>query len=502
MINRRSVLISSSAFALSSLFQKVSAQENGRSVRFSATTADGRKMLRIYAEGVAAMKALGPQDPRSWAFQWHIHATPQPKAQLLDATFPGGKGAAFELAKDAWFTCQSHQGEPEDYFLPWHRLYVMHFEQIIRDLTGQGEFTLPYWDYTSAASFAIPDEFQSKNRNDPVWSALFKPNRNKDGGSLRSADVNAGEPLNKHHRGARNFLVLPNLKEPSYSAFCGQLDSQLHGAVHVFTGDETNMGAVPTAAGDPVFWLHHCNIDRIWAAWNASGGKNPTATNGKDWANTSFVFASPQGQRVEIAIGTISDTAALPYKYDTLPGLPPGPTLASAAPQMNVLLKSVQPGAATALSSPSGPAAAIVLGATPVKTILAPTTPQNRLSQFATSIQTAGAGQFVLLLRDVQAHVNPNTAYQVFLNLPENATDEIQDSHYVGLLNFFGIGTQANHGTHGGGRDIEFDATDVLKRLGAVSALQNETTVTLAPVGAPAASSMPTISGGIELVRR
>ena len=110
------------------------------------------------------------------------------------------------------------------------------------------------------------------------------------------------------------------------------------------------------------------------------------------------------------------------------------------------------------------------------------------------------AGHLVLLLRNVRANLDPNTVYQVFLNLPENATDEVQDQHYVGLLNFFGIEAQLSRGA--GGRDIEFDVTDLINGLSASSALQSQTSVTIAPVGAPAASSVPTIRGGIELQRR
>jgi tyrosinase len=497
MITRRSMLLGASAFALANVFHRARTQQIDQRVRHDAATPEGKKMLRVYAQGVAAMKALAPQDPRSWVFQWYMHATPQSKAQMLDAIFQGASSATFELASDTWYTCQSHQGEREDYFLPWHRLYVMQFEEIIRRLTGRGEFTLPYWDYTSPSSYAIPDEFQSKNGNDPTLSPLFMPNRNKDGGTNRSADVNAGEPLNKYYRGRRNFLVLPNLSERDYSAFCTQLNSQLHNAIHTFTGDNTNMGTTRTAAGDPIFWLHHCNIDRIWAAWNALGGRNPTSTDGTDWADTSFVFASAKGERVAIDISTISNSAALPYKYDKLPGMRPGTTLVSSSSQMNILLKSVSAGAVAASSSPSQPAAAVELGWAPVKTVLAPTASQNQLSAVAAGIKTAGTGHLVLLLRDVQVNLDPSTVYQVFLDLPENASDEVQDQHYVGLLNFFGIGGRAR-----GGRDIEFDVTDLINGLSAASALQSKTSVTIAPVGAPAASSTPRISGGIELQRR
>lgn len=49
-----------------------------------------------------------------------------------------------------------------------------------------------------------------------------------------------------------------------------------HGSYHVFVGGfsgrNTNTGhmsSVPVAAFDPVFWMHHCQIDRLFAIWQA-----------------------------------------------------------------------------------------------------------------------------------------------------------------------------------------------------------------------------------------
>ena len=61
------------------------------------------------------------------------------------------------------------------------------------------------------------------------------------------------------------------------------------GNQQVSTGKE-DMGLLSTAARDPIFYAHHCNIDRLWAEWlrrNPTAHKNPTATA---WLNTSFTF--------------------------------------------------------------------------------------------------------------------------------------------------------------------------------------------------------------------
>lgn len=504
MIDRRTILLTSAATALSSLWMPVRAQP--ASVRYNVASQQGKAMLRIYADAVKRMKALSGRDTRSWIFQWYIHATPEPKDQAINRVFPTPGSPNRALAVETWYTCQAHLGQPEDYFLPWHRLYVMYFEAIVRNVSGRRDFTLPYWDYTTPASYSIPDEFQSKFSSDPVFGTLFQQNRNVDN-RVRYANINAGEPLNKYFTGRDNFLVLPDLRQPSYSSFCSQLDGNLHGSIHVFTGDRTNMGIVPTAAGDPVFWMHHCNIDRIWAAWNAGGGQNPTQTNGINWTDTKFVYVDGNGARTEVAISTVSNPATLPYRYDNLPQ-PTGVAVAAAATPASgnkmVLMKSIAPGAspnaAAPLATTAGTAAAVRLGAAPQTVGLAPTGTQNHLQAIAPSIQAGGPSRLVLTFNGVMAETDPDTVYKVYLDLPPNASPDVADQHYVGLLNFFGAVMTTEHAAHAG-MNTEFDVTDLVAQLKAQNSLGSETSVTLVPVGAPASGSTPVISGGIELQR-
>lgn len=80
-------------------------------------------MLKSYAKAVRTMLALPPEDPRNWYRQAIIHT--------LDC--PHGN----------WW------------FLPWHRAYLGWFEQICRELSGDPQFALPYWDWT--AEQKVPD---------------------------------------------------------------------------------------------------------------------------------------------------------------------------------------------------------------------------------------------------------------------------------------------------------------------------------------------------------
>ncbi|MFD2884266.1 tyrosinase family protein [Pseudomonas lini] len=48
-------------------------------------------------------------------------------------------------------------------------------------------------------------------------------------------------------------------------------EERIHNNVHVWVGGDMGLSSSPN---DPVFFLHHCNVDRLWAAWQA---KHPAA---------------------------------------------------------------------------------------------------------------------------------------------------------------------------------------------------------------------------------
>jgi len=45
----------------------------------------------------------------------------------------------------------------------------------------------------------------------------------------------------------------------------GAVENQPHGFVHVHVGGD--MGSFGSAGQDPIFYAHHCNVDRVWAHW-------------------------------------------------------------------------------------------------------------------------------------------------------------------------------------------------------------------------------------------
>src|SRR3954469_23052608 len=102
--------------------------------RFNLASVNGQVMLKKYAQAVKLMMALPASNPLSWTFQWYTHAVPSntTKAAQIAAIFGPNPSPNKTLATAMWNTCQAHfNAADEQYFLPWHRMYVCFLEEII-----------------------------------------------------------------------------------------------------------------------------------------------------------------------------------------------------------------------------------------------------------------------------------------------------------------------------------------------------------------------------------
>jgi tyrosinase len=445
------------------------AYAQGVRVRHSAYSPQGKAMLVKYETAVKRMMdhAQVPEgDPRSWTFQWYTHFTPPPgKQSELNRIYPQPNAPHRALAQEMWNTCQAHNGQPEDYFLPWHRMFVYFFEEIIREMAQDPGFTLPYWNYSNPADAAIPPEFRV------AGSPLYRANRNP--------GVNTGSKI------PANQVALTALKEKVYSqngadqGFCATLDFGLHGNVHVWVGNGTNMGSVPWAARDPIFWMHHCNIDRLWASWNRGGCKDPPEGSFRD---KQFVFADPKGQKVVATVKDFEDIEKqLRYTYDAF-------ERASCPP----LVAKLNPFVLATIAAPT-----TLVTRTPLRVRLAPPPrptgggPASSLSQQLKALEPTKS--IYLVLEDVHAAAPVNAHYDVYLDLPEGAAPNPESPNYVGTINFFGV-TMGPDMEAMKPRSFSLDVTDKAKALD----LSESPAVTLAPSGEPSEEAKPTI-GKVQL---
>lgn len=231
------------------------------------------------------------------------------------------------------------------------------------------------------------------------------------------------------------------------------------------------MGNPRTAALDPIFYLHHANIDRMWAAWNTMlGNSNPTDP---DWlkgpeavGERKFAMPMPDGSSWVYTPTDVNSLSQLDYSYDDLPvTVSHQPALILAQRLMTL---GVAPAAALAAQGGNmdGGENAELLGA----------------NDGTLQIKSSGARATVRLDSDVRRRVFAGLAVASETKLPdcvylrlENVRGTIDayklrvsvNQQNVGTVALFGL-QQASleDGQHGGaGLAFVFDITEIIDNL-------------------------------------
>lgn len=274
-------------------------------------------IIAAYAVAVRELKRnAGPQH-RLWSFHTQVHGmSPDP----LD-------GLRNQCQHFCW------------YFLPWHRMYLHSFEAICRSIIAESDevdddtkatWALPYWDYDRDGTRELPPVFREPTLNGAP-NPLFEPFRNP---GLNSPVLFQGEAAPRLARlvpaqtTARGWFFATPYSDRFVPAFGGTetgfnhgnapgatpgpLEITPHGSVHVFVGGRMN--DFNQAAGDPIFWLHHCNLDRLWEVWRTSTGLG-LDPRGSRFVDQTFEFLDAAGARLEPTCGSVLNVANLGYSY-------------------------------------------------------------------------------------------------------------------------------------------------------------------------------------------
>ena len=103
-------------------------------VRYDLASAQGARMLEIYAQAISEMQARSEASPLGWMWQWYTHfvSGTTTKAAEIDRIFGANNSGQRSLAEETWNTCQSHAGQNANPFMPWHRMCVHYCERILR----------------------------------------------------------------------------------------------------------------------------------------------------------------------------------------------------------------------------------------------------------------------------------------------------------------------------------------------------------------------------------
>lgn len=419
---------------------------------------EGEKRVASLKAAVAKMKELN-QAPagsvdfrRSWAYWANIHGYYGPESRfgtveakldrliqqdmkeylkyytgIVDQTPPD------DVAKATWGTCEHSSRARQANFFGWHRMYLYYFERVLRWAANDETLRLPYWDYTSVEQLAIPAPYLE------MRSAFYDPRR--DPGMNDGAGIDA------------NLTDVDDLLgNDDYLAYELAIERGVHGNVHCTVGPTcpvAHMGDVPVAAGDPVFYSHHANIDRLWACW-----QNLYPTPAGDWQSQQFSFPDADGQLVTRPVSDFLDSAKLGYVYDNVKDCkrPAGGATPVAAP--GAADEEPQKIARVDKVKVDKPKVAMSLGLAKarLKTTLAAMKPAEKL---------------MLVLEDVAAASQPGVIFKVFL------TKKGSDQRLaVGSINFFGaFHLHEGHGAPGAAelaepQTLEFDVTDEVAKLG------------------------------------
>jgi hypothetical protein len=281
---------------------------------------------------IAKMKLLIDTDPLSFKFQTMIHNGP---VHPTDKTIP-------------FMTCQH---DDCCFFLAWHRMYIYFFERILMSKMNPSlaKPALPFWDFqditipatstgTPKITGCIPWRFRyPANSSNPLYDAERAPKFNQYpiGASFyKSVKItafdNAITDINPSTINNYNYFDFQN---SIYNA---------HGNIHSVIGrwnvppptgtgadvlKEGDLGNLKTAATDPLFFLIHANIDRMWEMWLNlyPRNMNPNSACNAFWWNRQFVFYDETGKKIYLTGGDIINTASttLNYKYDgvTVPAI-------------------------------------------------------------------------------------------------------------------------------------------------------------------------------------
>lgn len=182
----------------------------------------------------------------------HRRLTSDEQSRFLDAyTQVNAMGALAPLVDIHANGLHQMHGNPR--FLPWHRVYLARMEQLL--MAVDPTVCIPYWKSSEEQAF-------------PSWLVGFTP----------TVGLSTGPHTVNRNIGA--FASLPDAASVaavtangSFDPFAGGLEG-IHNSGHVWVGG--SMQSISTAPADPVFWMHHAEIDRIWAEWQAGNpGEHP-----------------------------------------------------------------------------------------------------------------------------------------------------------------------------------------------------------------------------------
>ncbi|MCO5609032.1 hypothetical protein L7F22_063253 [Adiantum nelumboides] len=283
------------------------------------------------AQAYALMKALPPDDPRSFIQQANIHC-----AYCNTVYNQMGSSELFQI-HNTWL------------FFPFHRWYIYFHERILAKLLGEDgddpAFFLSFWNYDHPDGASIPWLFSaapasSSRPHYPVLSNASRDSSHDSATATVALDFNGGDTdcrrrsiqLRENDNTMYRVLIRDATTPESFFGWpyrqgdspmegygFGTVEYCPHNTVHSWVGNKSamgwrDMGAFFSSGLDPLFYAHHAQIDRLWELWKAM--PNHEEIDDEDYKNAEFLFYNEEGELVRVRAGDASDASLLGYVYE------------------------------------------------------------------------------------------------------------------------------------------------------------------------------------------
>ena len=354
-------------------------------------------------------------------------------------------------------------------------------------------WALPYWNYFNQGQNKLPPTFANPGTAaDP--NPLFVRQRYGPNGTGQNVRV----PTNKISQAALNDPVfdgaadggsvgfggpITTFQHASQTVPHGHLERNPHDIVHDQVGGTRNndqltpglMGDPDTAALDPIFWLHHANIDRMWEQWLRAPGDQHANPNTADWLDGpndgTFVMPLRDGSAWTYTAADVLSLTALRYSYDDLPtestpGIP-SPSAAAADGEGTAAVRE-EPDMASDRDVEllgSNDEAVAMVGTQARTTVRLDGQVRDKVTTSLAGTDTErGTDRVFLNLENVRG-IAAGATLDVFLDVPGRSGTE--EERLAGSVGLFGLRKASEpDGEHAGqGLTVVLDITDVVHEL-------------------------------------
>lgn len=360
------------------------------------------------SKAYALMKALPPEDPRSFAQQANIHCA------YCSSTYQMGNSTTPLQVHASWL------------FFPFHRWYMYFHERILAKLIEDDTFGLPFWNYDHPDGMTIPSAYMNyselqddKREPSHLPPSIIMLDYYYMNASIRTAEEQIAANLATAHRmvvsGATTqyrFHGQPYRKDDAAEPGFGTVETMPHNSVHGWTGDSTqigkkDMGTLYAAGRDPVFYTHHASLDRLWEVWRNIEGNEDIGD--PDYLNSEFVFYNENAELIKVNVKDSFNTVKLGYVYEFAENL-----------WLNLNITRLSDGVASISESTN-----LCLFGEEVLEVCSLTVSRDKAN--------ALEGEETIVIEGIEGRLDSPALFEVFVNLPEAALSTMLNcSEYAG----------------------------------------------------------------------